>query len=86
MIDCEVSQDELRAGGLENARRRIRAIVKTIKGRAPGAIVGLKVRPETRALSVLEEDFLYGEIPALAPVEIRDFVIALHNLAEARPV
>ena len=86
IIDCEVSQDELRAGGLENARRRIRSIVKTIKGRAPAAIVGLKVRPETRALSVLEEDFLYGEIPALQPVEIRDFVIALHNLAEARPV
>lgn len=86
VIDCEVSQDQLRAGGLENARRRIRSVVKTIKERAPGAIVGIKVRPETRALSVLEEDFLYGEIPALPPVEIRDFVIALHNLAEARPV
>jgi O-antigen biosynthesis protein len=86
LIECEVSQDELRAGGLENARRRIRSLINTIKGRAPGAIVGIKVRPETRALSILEEDFLYGEIPALAPVEIRDFVIALHNLAEARPV
>jgi hypothetical protein len=29
IIDCEVSQDELRAGGLENARRRVRSIVKT---------------------------------------------------------
>ncbi len=86
VIDCEVSQDELRAGGLENARRRIRSVVKTIKGRASDAIVGIKVRPETRALSILDEDFLYGEIPALQPVEIRDFVVALHNLAEARPV
>ena len=86
IVDCEISQDALRAGGLENARRRVRSVVKTIKGRAPEAMVGIKVRPETRALSILEEDFLYAEIPALAPVEIRDFVVALHNVAEARPV
>ena len=86
IIDCEVSQDQLRAGGLENARRRIRSAIKTIKEFAPAVIVGIKVRPETRALSMLEEDFLYGEIPALTPVEIRDFVVAIHNLAEARPV
>ncbi len=86
VIDCEISQDALRVGGLENARRRFRSLIKTIKERAPGAIVGIKVRPETRALSLLEEDFLYGEIPPLEPIEIRDFVIALHNLAEARPV
>ena len=77
ILDCEIGQDALRAGGLENARRRMRSVVKTIKGRAPEAIVGIKVRPETRALSILEEDFLYAEIPALAPVEIRDFVVAL---------
>ncbi|MGA3229042.1 MAG: glycosyltransferase [Candidatus Binatus sp.] len=86
ILDCEIGQDALRAGGLENARRRVRGVVKTIKGRAPEAMVGIKVRPETRALSILEEDFLYAEIPALKPVEIRDFVVALHNLAEARPV
>src|SRR5271163_4354517 len=86
ILDCEIGQDALRAGGLENARRRMRSAVKTIKERAPEAIVGIKVRPETRALSILEEDFLYAEIPALAPVEIRDFVVALHNVAEARPV
>ncbi|HYL58815.1 MAG TPA: glycosyltransferase [Candidatus Acidoferrales bacterium] len=86
IIDCEISQDELRAGGLENARRRLRTIIETIKERAPETMVGLKVRPEARALSLLEEDFLYGEIPALTPVEIRDFVVALHNVAESRPV
>src|SRR5260370_32974977 len=86
ILCCESGQAALRAGGLENAQRRVRSVVKTIKGRAPEAIVGIKVRPETRALSILEEDFLYAEIPALAPVEIRDFVVALHNVAEARPV
>ncbi len=86
IVDFEIGQDALRAGGLENARRRVRGVVKTIKEHAPEAIVGIKVRPETRALSILEEDFLYAEIPALAPVQIRDFVVALHNVAEARPV
>jgi len=86
ILDCEIGQDALRAGGLENARRRVRGVVKTIKRGAPEAIVGIKVRPETRALSILEQDFLYAEIPALEPVQIRDFVVALHNLAEARPV
>ena len=86
IVDCEMSPDELRAGGLENARRRLRTIIETIKDRAPDAMVGLKVRPETRALGLLEEDFLYAEIPPLKPVEIRDFVVALHNVAESRPV
>jgi O-antigen biosynthesis protein len=86
IVDCPIGQGALRVGGLENARRRMRSVVKTIKGRAPEAMVGIKVRPETRALSILEEDFLYAEIPPLAPVEIRDFVVALHNVAEARPV
>ncbi len=86
ILDCEIGQDALRAGGLENAQWRLRGVVKTIKGRATDAIVGIKVRPETRALSIIEQDFLYAEIPALAPVELRDFVVALHNLAEARPV
>ena len=39
IIDCEVSQDELRAGGLENARRRIRSAIKTIKEFAPEVMV-----------------------------------------------
>ncbi len=35
ILDCEIEQDALRAGGLENARRRVRSVVKTIKERAP---------------------------------------------------
>ncbi len=86
LIDCPVSQDKLRVVGLENVRARLRIVLKTIKSHAPNAMVAIKLRPETRALSLLEEDFLFGAIPALKPVEIRDFVIALHNVAEARPV
>jgi O-antigen biosynthesis protein len=86
LIDCPITQDVLRAGGLGAARKRLNALLKTIRDRAPHALLSIKLRPETRALSMLEEDFLYGEIPALPPVEIRDFVVSLHNVAEIRPV
>ncbi|MGH7815606.1 MAG: glycosyltransferase [Candidatus Binataceae bacterium] len=86
LIDCPIDPGEVRAAGLERTRQRLRAIVKAVRAMAPEAMAALKLRPETRALSLLEDDFLYGEIPALEPAEIRGFVIALHNLAEARPV
>ncbi len=86
LIDCPISQDAIRAHGLNAIRRRLRTLVATIKSRDELALVAIKHRPETRALALLEEDLVYGEIPALAPVELRDFIISLHNLAEARPV
>ena len=86
LIDCPITQDALRAGGLAPVRKRLEALLATIRERAPHALLSIKLRPETRALSMLEEDFLYGEIPALPPVEIRDFVVSLHNVAEIRPV
>jgi glycosyltransferase involved in cell wall biosynthesis len=86
IIDCPISADRLRVGGLDTVRRRLRSVVKTIKDRASAALVTIKVTPETRALSLLEEDLLFGEIPSLTPLGIRDFVVALHNIAEARPV
>jgi O-antigen biosynthesis protein len=86
LIDCPISQDEVRAHGLNVIRRRLRTLISTIRGRDDRALVAVKHRPETRALTLLEEDLVYGEIPALAPVELRDFIIGLHNLAEARPV
>jgi glycosyltransferase involved in cell wall biosynthesis len=86
LIDCPISQDEIRAHGLSAIRRRLRALIATIRDRDDRALVAIKHRPETRALAMVEEDLVYGEVPALAPVELRDFVVSLHNLAEARPV
>ncbi len=86
LIDCPISQDEIRAHGLNAIRRRLRTLIATIRSRDELALVAIKHRPETRALTLLEEDLIYGEIPALAPIELRDFIVSLHNLAEARPV
>ncbi|MHB8382349.1 MAG: glycosyltransferase family 2 protein [Candidatus Binataceae bacterium] len=86
IVDCPIPQDELRAEGFMKVRARMRELVRSIKHRDPQVMVALKHRPATRALSLLEEDFLYAEVPALEPVELRDFVVGLHNIAEARPV
>jgi glycosyltransferase involved in cell wall biosynthesis len=86
LIDCPIRQDALRAHGYSRVQRRLAELVRTIKRGDRDALVAIKHRPETRVLALLDEDFLYGEVPALEPVELRDFVVALHNLAEARPV
>ena len=86
LINCPISQDALRAYGLEKARRALRDIIDIIKSRNESALVAIRHRPETRALTMLEEDFIYGDVPALAPVELRDYIVSLHNLAEARPL
>jgi glycosyltransferase involved in cell wall biosynthesis len=86
LINCPISQDALRAHGLEKVRRTLRDIIDTIKGRNANALVAIRHRPETLALTMLEEDFIYGDVPGLAPVELRDFIVSLHNLAEARPL
>ncbi len=86
LIDCPIGQDALRAYGVDRARRALRSLIGVIRSRNPAALVATRHRPETRALALLEEDFIYGDIPALEPVELRDFVVSLHNLAEARPL
>ncbi len=86
LINCPISQDSLRAYGLERARRALRDIIDVIRSRNASAMVAIRHRPETRALTMLEEDFIYGDIPAVAPVELRDYIVSLHNLAEARPL
>ncbi|MGC1677138.1 MAG: glycosyltransferase [Candidatus Binataceae bacterium] len=86
IVDCPISQDELRAEGFMKVRGRMRELLRAIKRRDAQVMVALKHRPATRALTLLEEDFLYAELPALEAEELRDFVTSLHNIAEARPV
>ena len=73
IVDCPISQDELRAEGFMKVRGRMRELLRAIKRRDAQVMVALKHRPETRALTMLEEDFLYAELPALAPVETARF-------------
>src|SRR5271166_5265574 len=86
LINCPITQDVLRAYGLGKVRRVLRDVMDLIKSRNVDTLVAIRHRPETRALTMLEEDFIYGDVPSLAPVELRDYVVSLHNLAEARPL
>jgi len=86
LINCPVQQDQLRATGLDRARRTMRCLIQVIRNRDANALVALRHRPETRALALLDEDFIYGEVPAMAPVELRDLAVSFHNIAEARPL
>jgi GT2 family glycosyltransferase len=51
-----------------------------------GKLIALRHRPETLALALDDEDFIFANMPALTPIELKNYVLRLHNLAEIRPV
>ncbi len=86
LLDCGISPGELRHYGLGRIQRRLGTLVRALKACDPKAIVAVKHRLEVRALWQGDEDFLYCTVPSLAPSELNHFLLALHNLAESRPV
>ncbi|MGH7949657.1 MAG: glycosyltransferase, partial [Candidatus Binataceae bacterium] len=86
LVDCALNQDELRAIGLERTRRRLRYLLSVLKQRDDRIMVALRHRAATCALMLVDEDFIYADVPAVSPAELRNYVIGLHNLAESRPV
>ncbi|MGH7864042.1 MAG: hypothetical protein ACREQB_03570, partial [Candidatus Binataceae bacterium] len=86
LVDCPLGQDELRAIGLERTRRRMRHLLTMLKQRDERMMVALRHRAATCALALLEEDFIYADVPPLSPIDLKDYIVGLHNLAESRPV
>ena len=90
VIDCQVEADTLAESPphlvLKTVRRRLRALVRTLKQRAPNALIAIKHRPATLALALAEEDFLYCATSPLQKGEVRPWIDGLHLLAGARPV
>ena len=86
LVDCPVEPAALRYHGLDRLKRRLRKLIRTIRGVDGSRLVGLKHRPSTVGLALLEEDLIYVAMPALTPSELKNYVVRLHNLAEARPV
>ncbi|MBF6568569.1 MAG: glycosyltransferase [Candidatus Binataceae bacterium] len=84
LIDCPVPQDALRAHGLRAARRALRRLLNLI--REPGFAAGIHHRIETRSLALDDEDFVYTDAVGLSPLELRDYLVSIHNLADSRPV
>ena len=85
LIDCPIAAEQLRMLGVERLRRALDRIIHEIHARDGRALVALKHRPSTIALATGAEDFLYAEVGGFSPAELAPFVIALHNLAMARP-
>ena len=86
LIDCEIDPAALRHRGLEQVRKRLSKLIRAIRKTDPDRLIALKHRPATVGLTLLDEDLIYAELPALSPTELRSYVIRLHNLAEARPI
>ena len=86
LLDCEVDPTALRHRGLEQVRKRLSKLVRAIRKVDAERLIALKHRPATVGLTLLEEDLIYAELPTLSPTELRDYVVRIHNLAEARPI
>ena len=86
LIDCPFAPERLRMMGVERLRRALDRLYRQIHLRDSRALVALKHRASTIALATAGEDFLYAEAGGLTPAELTRFVVALHNLAMARPV
>ena len=86
LIDCSIAPEQLRMLGVERLRRVLNRVTREIHSRDGRALVALKHRPSTIALATRSEDFLYAEVGGLSASELAPFVVALHNLAMARPV
>lgn len=84
LIDCPIAQDALHTHGLKPMREGLRRLLRTI--RSAGFAGGIHHRIETRALALEEEDFIYSDASGLSPAELRDYLAAMHNVADARPV
>jgi hypothetical protein len=86
LIDCPITADLLRANGVKRTRRRLSKLHRALKLTAGCGLVAIKHRPSTRALALLEEDFIFSVVPPFSPSELKEYLVSLHNLAEARPV
>ncbi|MFZ0888493.1 MAG: glycosyltransferase, partial [Candidatus Binataceae bacterium] len=86
LIDCPIGQDLIKLHGLGQVQRRLRSLIAAVRSQDSRALVAVKHCPASRPASLLEEDFIYSTVSPLSPCELREYLVSLHNLAEARPV
>lgn len=86
LINCPIDADTLRHQGIVPARKRLTRLIRAMRELDCDRMIGLTHHPSTIGLASLDEDFIYTQMPSLAPTELSSYVVRLHNLAEARPV
>ncbi len=86
LLDLRADQYWLKTQGVDRIRHRLRDLLRTIKEHDGSVLVAIRHRPETRALTLFEEDLIYSSVGAVGLSELRNYILSLHNIAEARPV
>jgi len=86
LLDCPAGADWLRMQGLPRIQRRLGRLIRVLRGSDPDHLVAIHHRPDTRGLSLHEEDFIYSSVPPLSLGELKTYVVNLHELADTRPV
>ncbi|HKD66911.1 MAG TPA: glycosyltransferase, partial [Candidatus Binataceae bacterium] len=81
-----ISADWLRMNGLGRIQSALAGLVRYLKRHSHGSMVAVRHQPSTRALAVLDEDFLYSSTPGMSGYELTNYIVSLHNMAESRPV
>jgi len=86
LLNPVISFDQMRLHGVDRLRKRLNKLVLGLKGQCRNRLVGVRHRPFTTALIDVEEDLVYCSLNHLSIPELKDQIVALHNLADARPV
>ena len=86
LLSPAINAGWLRMAGLERVQRTLAKLVRHLKDQAGEALVAVCHQPSTRALAVLEEDLLYSTVPGMSGLELTNYIVSLHNMAESRPV
>ena len=82
----EDAQAALSRSDIKSIRRRLRALLRTLKDHDSQLLVALKHRASVCFPVFAEEDFLYFETTALRGAELRSTIGNLHELAGSRPL
>ncbi len=86
LLSPVINPQRLRMMDVRRVQRLLADLVRHLKRHSCGALVSVRHQPSTRALAGLEEDFLYSTAPGLSGYELSNYIVSLHNIAEARPV
>jgi glycosyltransferase involved in cell wall biosynthesis len=86
LIDCPIDPENLSVHALDQVRRRLATLVSAIRESSGRRLVAFKRRVHTPPLALIDEDLIYATLANVTPAGLRSAILALHNLAGARPL
>ena len=86
LIDCPINAEKLSGRALDDVRRRLDTLVRAIRESAGHKLVAFKHRADAPPLALADEDLIYATLAKISPADLGSAILALHNLAGARPL